>query len=124
MASIQKSTGQYHPQACHFLLAALQYTQQELGRDRSSERTGHISGKELLQGVRQLGQKHFGMLCPIVFRRWGIHATEDFGRIVFEMIESGEMKKTPEDSLDDFVDVYDFEDVFVHQYTLDENAAL
>ncbi len=123
MAFIQNSIGQYHPQACHFLLAALQYTQQELGRDRSSERTGHISGQELMNGVRQLGQKHFGMLCPIVFRNWGINSTEDFGRIVFAMIESGEMKKTPEDCLDDFIDVYDFDDVFVNQYTLDENAA-
>ncbi len=123
MARPSYSVTEYHPQACQFLLQALQFTQRQLGRSRSEEAKGHISGGELLEGVRQLGQQLFGMLCPVVFQYWGINSTEDFGRIVFAMIDSGDMKKTPEDSLEDFINVYDFQKAFVEQYELDENAA-
>jgi len=84
-----KSSGSYHPLAYKFVFTALRFTQEQLGRDKTSEKTGHISGPELLEGIRQLGLQHFGMLCPIVFRRWGIQTTDDFGHIVFRMIESG-----------------------------------
>jgi uncharacterized repeat protein (TIGR04138 family) len=114
-----KSSGSYHPLAYKFVFTALRFTQEQLGRDKTSEKTGHISGPELLEGIRQLGLQHFGMLCPIVFRRWGIQTTDDFGHIVFRMIESGDMKKTPNDSIDQFLGVYDFSRVFVEEYVPD-----
>lgn len=125
MASVRdtSSAGTYHPLAYKFVFSALKYTQEQLGRDRSSEATGHISGPELLEGIRQLGLQHFGMLSPVVFRRWGIKVTDDFGRIVFQLIESGEMRKTQDDQLDDFLGVYDFSKVFLEDYTLDTSAA-
>ncbi|MCA9066682.1 MAG: hypothetical protein KDA96_26625 [Planctomycetaceae bacterium] len=109
----------YHPQAYPFIFSALRHAQQNLGRDHSTEETGHISGPELLEGVRQLALQHFGMLAPVVFRSWGITATDDFGHIVFELIESGQMRKTDEDQLAHFIGVYDFETVFCQQYSLD-----
>lgn len=117
------SAGTYHPLAYKFVFSALRYTQEQLGRDRSSEATGHISGPELLDGIRQLGLQHFGMLSLVVFRRWGINVTDDFGRIVFQLIEAGEMRKTQDDQLDDFLGVYDFSKVFLDDYTLDTSAA-
>lgn len=117
------STSTYHPLAYKFVFSALRYTQEQLGRDRASEATGHISGPELLDGIRQLGLQHFGMLSPVVFKRWGINVTDDFGRIVFQLIEAGEMRKTQDDQLDDFLGVYDFSKVFLDDYTLDTSAA-
>jgi uncharacterized repeat protein (TIGR04138 family) len=113
----------YHPQAYHFVFAALRHTQETLGRDSRSEQSGHISGPELLEGVRTLGLQHYGMLAVSVFRSWGILGTEDFGRVVFELIESGEMRKTEDDRLDDFVEVYDFEKAFRENYIPDTSEA-
>jgi uncharacterized repeat protein (TIGR04138 family) len=118
-----KSSGSYHPLAYKFVFTALRFTQEQLGRDKASEKTGHISGTELLEGIRKLGLQHFGMLCPIVFRRWGIQSTQDFGRIVFHMIESGDMRKTQDDSLEEFLGVYDFTRVFVSEYVPDTSEA-
>jgi len=109
----------YHPMAYKFVFSALRFTQEQLGRDRSTEATGHISGPELLDGIRRLGLQHFGMMSIVVFKTWGIHSTDDFGRIVFQLIEAGEMRKTDDDQLDDFLGVYEFNKVFQDDYTLD-----
>lgn len=119
----QSSSRTFHPLAYKFVFSALRFTQEQLGRDRSSEVTGHISGPELLDGIRLLGLQHFGMLAISVFRRWGISTTADFGRIVFELIEAGEMRKTANDQLNDFFEVYDFQKVFNDEYTLDTAEA-
>lgn len=109
----------YHPMAYKFVFSALRFTQEQLGRDRSTEATGHISGPELLDGIRRLGLQHFGMMSIVVFKTWGIHSTDDFGKIVFQLIEAGEMRKTDDDQLDDFLGVYEFTKVFQDEYTLD-----
>jgi uncharacterized repeat protein (TIGR04138 family) len=105
--------------AYKFVFSALRFTQEQLGRDRSTEATGHISGAELLDGIRRLGLQHFGMMSIVVFKTWGIHSTDDFGKIVFQLIEAGEMRKTDDDQLGDFLGVYDFSKVFLEDYTLD-----
>ena len=109
----------YHPMAYKFVFSALRFTQEQLGRDRSTEATGHISGPELLDGIRRLGLQHFGMMSIVVFKTWGIHSTDDFGKIVFQLIEAGEMRKTDDDQLDDFLGVYEFSKAFKDDYTLD-----
>lgn len=115
----QSSSQTYRPLAYKFVFSALRFTQEQLGRDRATEATGHISGRELLEGIRLLGLQHFGMLATHIFKTWGIHSTDDFGYIVFELIDAGEMRKTPADQLSDFFGVYDFSKVFQEDYTLD-----
>ena len=56
------SSRTYHPLAYKFVFSSLRFTQEQLGRDRATEATGHISGQELLDGIRRLGLQHFGML--------------------------------------------------------------
>ena len=123
----------YHTDAYRFVFEALQYTQEKLqkpsGPERDSEsddaedEAAHISGQELLQGIRDLGLKRFGLLARIVFQTWGIGTTSDFGRIVFELVDRGEMRKTDRDSLDDFVNVYEFEEALVRDYRIETSAA-
>lgn len=113
----------FHPHAYPFITEALTEAQMVLGRDRSPEAGGHVSARELLNGVRSLGQRRFGMMAPTVFRFWGISSTADFGRIVFEMIEMGEMKKTDNDQFDDFIEVYSFGDAFGTEYAIDISKA-
>ena len=72
----------------------------------------HVSGDELLQGIRELAVRQFGPLTRTVFENWGVTKTLDFGEIVFQLVDAGLMGKTDEDKLDDFKDVYDFRKVF------------
>lgn len=116
----------YHREAYRFVFAALRYTQQRLGRTRRKDPEdpdAHITGRELLEGVRDLALEQFGLMTTTVFRHWGVYATEDFGRIVFELVERGEMRKTDRDQLSDFFNVYDFEDVFDRQYRIPVSRA-
>lgn len=76
-------------------------------------RTGtHVSGVELLEAIRAFGLERYGLLTQDVFRSWGVRTTEDFGEIVFHLVEAGLLSKTEEDSRADFRDVYSFDDVF------------
>lgn len=127
IASRARSTRfRYHPNAYQFVFAALRFTQTQLGRDSLTEadcEEAHISGQELLEGIRDFARSQYGLLTKTVFQQWGIECTDDFGRIVFELIERGEMKKTDRDQLTDFVDVYDFDTAFLHDYVIDTSRA-
>src|SRR5690606_18616418 len=104
----------YHADAYRFVFEALQFTQERLDRTHrpsdQEDESAHISGPELLEGVRELALKKFGLMTRSVFTHWGIRATDDFGAIVFELVERGDMRKTERDRISDFYDVYRFED--------------
>ena len=105
-------------EAYEFIFAALAHTQKMLGLEtelseeeaESEEAVHHVSGPELLAGVRDLALREFGLMARTVFRAWGIGATGDFGELVFNLIEAGLMSKTDEDHRLDFVDVYDLDE--------------
>ncbi|MEQ9406779.1 MAG: hypothetical protein RIK87_03600 [Fuerstiella sp.] len=125
MKTARKSTHPrtYHSNAYQFVFAALRHVQENLGRDRQDHSTGHVSGRELLEGIRELAQQHFGLMAVAVFADWRVRSTEDFGKIVFELIEAGEMRKTDDDHLSDFVDVYDFQKALIEDYQVDTSRA-
>ena len=118
-----RSKLKFHPHAYLFINDALAVAQEAFGRDKHSETGGHILPRELLDGVRLLGQRRYGMMAPCVFQSWGIASTADVGEIVFELIDLGEMKKTEEDRLSDFVDVFSFQDAFNSEYVIDVSKA-
>jgi uncharacterized repeat protein (TIGR04138 family) len=72
----------------------------------------HVSGAELCDSLREIALARFGPLAKDVLNFWGIRATADFGNIVFHLVEAGLLLKTEEDSLADFIDVYDFDAAF------------
>jgi uncharacterized repeat protein (TIGR04138 family) len=116
----------FHPHAYLFLSEALKTAQEVAVRHLMGKRideTFHISGQELLEGVRVLGLRQYGPMAPVVFRHWGLKSTDDFGRIVFEMIERGEMRKSDRDQLSDFHAVYNFDDEFSENYRIDVSKA-
>jgi uncharacterized repeat protein (TIGR04138 family) len=123
LTKLPRTKLKYHPHAYMFINDALQIAQEAFGRDKHSETGGHILPRELLDGVRLLGQRRYGMMAPCVFRCWGISSTADVGHVVFELIELGEMKKTDDDRLSDFVDVFLFEDAFNAEYSIDVSKA-
>ena len=116
----------YHRHAYDFVFHALRHAQRAAGRAVAPASEGddaHISGQELLAGIRELALAQFGLLTTTVFRHWGIRHTDDFGRIVFELVEHGKMRKTERDQLSDFYGVYDFDDVFDREYQVDTRNA-
>ena len=79
----------------------------------------HVTGRQLCEGLRAFARREYGLLAGTVLQRWRIVGTEDFGHIVFAMVEAGMMHKTDQDRIEDFRGVYRFEDAFGHgQLTL------
>jgi uncharacterized repeat protein (TIGR04138 family) len=113
----------YAYEAYEFIFQALDHTLGRLGirgEERAQEgATRHVSGPELLEGVRELALREFGLMARTVFRLWGINRTDDFGEIVFNLIEAELMSKTPEDSPADFQGVYDLDVALVQGFRLD-----
>ena len=72
----------------------------------------------MCDGLREFALSQWGLLARTVLRRWGISSTLDFGRIVFSLIEAGQMQKTPDDSVEDFRNVYDFRTAFESGYRI------
>jgi uncharacterized repeat protein (TIGR04138 family) len=76
----------------------------------------HVSGQELLEAVRQHALQEYGPLALRVLNSWGVRRTEDFGEIVFNMVERGILGKTEEDKKEDFRGCYEFADAFEKPY--------
>jgi uncharacterized repeat protein (TIGR04138 family) len=106
-------------EAYEFVFQALEHTQKMLGRAALEERADptearhHVSCRQLLEGIRELALQEFGLMARVVFQMWGIRRTDDFGEIVYNLIDAELMSKTAEDSREDFHDVFDFGDALV-----------
>jgi len=118
---LRDHAGPYPPQAFVFVQEGLRHTVSTIfGDDGESDDEGlgslegerHVSGQQLCLGLRDFAQREFGLLARTVLESWGVRRTEDFGNIVFAMVNAGLMRKTDEDQLIDFEDVFDFEEVF------------
>lgn len=96
----------YAPEAYDFVREAVTFTQDRLGRGTPAE-DRHVSGGELLRGACELAVREFGLMAPLVFRQWGIGATDDIGAIVFKLIELEDLSKSDRDAPDDFRGVFD-----------------
>lgn len=106
IGEIIKKDLRYKADAYEFVMQALWFTQKKL------KRNGHISGKELLGGIKEFALDQYGPMAKTLIRHWGINTTEDFGEIVFNMVNSGLMRKNENDSCDEFKNGYDFDKVF------------
>jgi uncharacterized repeat protein (TIGR04138 family) len=101
----------YTREAYTFVREALDFTQKLIVKEKRS-RIRHVSGQELLDGIRQFALQQFGPMTVTVLADWGIRSCKDFGEIVFNMVETGLLAKTDRDSRDDFQNGYDFTDAF------------
>ena len=100
----------YSAEAYEFVRAGLDFTVRRLKKPR------HVSGGELLEGLREFALNEFGPMTKTTLAEWGITCTEDFGEIVFNMVETGLLGKTDEDSRADFAGGYDFSEAFCRPF--------
>lgn len=119
---VEKITAQnprYHREAYYFLREALDYTQKLQTKQRKPvpEAPGqHVTGRELLDGIRKFALKEYGPMAFALLAEWGVHRCEDFGELVFNMVDHRLLGKTEQDSRDDFKDGYDFAEAFVNPF--------
>ncbi|MBX3394989.1 MAG: hypothetical protein KF841_06440 [Phycisphaerae bacterium] len=78
----------------------------------------HVEGSELCWGLRDLALEKWGAMAPAVLNSWGIFRTLDFGRMVFALVENNLLQKQPEDRIEDFQNVFDFEAAFKKAYRI------
>ncbi len=111
---LREKAGPFPPQAYQFVREGLAHTVTLIHGNgaRSDDESRHVSGQQLCQGLKDFAIKQYGLLARTVLARWHIDTTEDFGRIVFAMIDAQYMRKTDDDTMDDFRGVYDFDEAF------------
>lgn len=118
-------TTQYSVEAFVFIQHGLDYTVRdihgEIDEESETMHSRHISGEQLCQGLRRYAIRQYGLMARTVLSNWKINTCEDFGRIVFAMVDSGLMYKTENDSIVDFQEVFDFDQAFAPQLSLREN---
>jgi len=108
---IRAKDTRYSREAYLFVREALDHTQKHLAKNARG-RIRHVSGQELLEGIREFALSQFGPMAMFVLGEWGIHACEDFGEIVFNMVDIGLLAKRESDSRADFANGYTFNDAF------------
>ncbi len=112
VAQIVREDPRYDPDAYAFLRDALSFTVAMLQKPAVGPGR-HVTGRELLEGIRRFALQEFGPAARTVLREWGINRTDDFGHIVFNLVRKGVLGKTAEDRLEDFADVYDLDEALV-----------
>ena len=110
LAQLQERNPRFHRRAYVFLIDALHVVIARMDERR------HISGQELVDGVRGLAMERFGPLARTVLEYWGINTTDDLGEIVFALVDIGVLVKQEKDRPEDFEDLFDFEEVFEQNY--------
>lgn len=117
----------YHLEAYLFVWSAFDYTWRRLKAPRQASdqeaRARELSGRELLEGICDLAVEQFGYLADLVFARWGITRTDDFGEIVFTLVEVGLLGKSKRDSKEDFRNVFDLRRALRERYRIDTEDA-
>jgi uncharacterized repeat protein (TIGR04138 family) len=116
--SIFERAGGYSPACLPFIRDGLAHTVEMVhGRPESAlleleDEHRHVTGQQLCLGLRDYAIQQYGMMSKAVLNKWGIRSTRDFGRIIFAMVDAGLMRKTEDDTLEDFDGVYDFDEAF------------
>lgn len=110
-----RSAGPYPPEAYAFVQEGLRDTCERLaveGRDSEVGGSRHVTGQELCIGLRDYAVDCYGLMARTVLEHWGVRRTEDFGRMVFALIDAGLLRKTEEDTIEDFAGVFEFDEAF------------
>ena len=110
LARIRARGGSYHERGYLFVLAAIEYLQSNLDMRR------HVTGAELAWACRDFAVTQFGLLAQSVLAHWGLTRTDDFGRVVFTLVDVGLLVTQPGDREADFAGVFEFDEAFGGPY--------
>lgn len=112
-----KRDPRYPFEAYDFVYQALGYVQQQMtlqGQNKDGSR--HVSGQQLSEGCRDFALQEYGLMAGIVLKSWNIHATADFGELVYNLISIQMMTRNDTDRKEDFHNVYDLDKAFAEGF--------
>lgn len=112
VAEILETEKRFQPGAYFLVREVLDFTVERLAKKTDGE-TRHVSGNELLEGFRDYLLQEYGPMSATLLADWGITKCRDVGEIVFLFIEHGIFGKQDSDTLDDFNEIYTFEEAFI-----------
>jgi len=112
----------YPPGAYSFVNDGLAFTVERVHGEEGPGPRRHVTGRDLCHGLRDLAVKRYGLMARTVLRHWNITSCQDFGNIVFHMVNNEVFSATEDDSLEDFASVFDFADAFERRVVLSENG--
>src|SRR5207247_2185189 len=96
--SVVTNDPRYQRDGYIFLRDALDFTTKQQKKVKGVS-VRHVTGPELLDGVRRYALKEFGPMVMTVFDSWGIHSSEDDGHMVFNLICADIFGLTEQDSI-------------------------
>ena len=108
--------GRYSPEAFRFLFEALPHAVRIAGKEKAQGTEKHVTGQEVLGGMRAYAAQIFGPLAAAVWRSWGVRETIDWGHIVFLLVDNGLLNRQESDTIEDFRSGFDFDEAFVRGY--------
>lgn len=115
LGEILKKDKRYDGDAYYFVREGLDFTLRMLKKGAQGA-SRHVSGQELLEGLRRYALDQFGPMGKTVLGHWGVGRCEDFGEIVFSMVDKGILGRTEQDTRADFKGGYDFDAAFVKPF--------
>ena len=108
----------YAAEAYFFVRDGLEFTVKNLKKGaRGLAR--HVNGQELSEGLCSYALDEYGPMAFFTLKSWGITRTDDFGEIVFNLIEAGMLGKTDEDRKEDFAGRFDLYETLGRMYEAD-----
>lgn len=113
--NILRRDNRFDPHAYLFLKEALDFTLKRAAEDNAGQ-PRHVSGRELLDGFRDLALQEFGPMAHTLMTEWGLETTRNVGEMVFHLIDEQMFGKQDSDTLEDFEDLYDFEQAFARPF--------
>ena len=115
---ICREDARFDKRAYLFVRQSLAFTVSNLKKNDPDRvrQSPHVSGRELLEGLRSYALEQYGPMAKTVLASWGIHRCADLGDIVFSLIEYNIFSKTENDRREDFADIYDFDEAFVKPF--------
>lgn len=105
----------YAAEAYSFISDAVLYTSRKQEADSRIQKR-HITGKELLLGIKEFAVNQFGPIAPEVLRYWGLNDSMAIGNVVFNMVNNQLLGKSQEDTIDDFRNGFDFDSEFAEPF--------
>ena len=114
--AIRKDDPRYARGAYFFLRQALDFSIKEMQEQEKLDQSRHLSGQQLLEGIRIFALEQYGPMASSVFDHWGIRNCRDFGNIVFNLVDCHVLGKTDNDCPEDFDNGYDFKVAFEKPY--------
>jgi uncharacterized repeat protein (TIGR04138 family) len=99
----------YTPDAYDFVRDALHIA---VKRFCAGDEEKHVSGQQMLDGVKDYALKEYGPMALTILNQWGLRRGLDVGTVVYNLIEVRYFGRSEGDSIEDFDGGYDWDVAF------------